>query len=92
MQLASNNFDSAGDKFRAIGEAMGRLNEPMQLLQVQMASLGDSIRDPQQFNMGTPQQPTQQRQTQRPNNDDQPTMGLPGFSSIYQNLIPGPSV
>jgi len=73
------------------------LNESMQLLQVQMASVGASVGNPQQLSMGTPQQPPQQRQTQRPHNDDQPTAGqptmeAPGFSSLYPNIIPGPSM
>ena len=62
-----------------------------------MASVGDSVGTAQQFNMGTPMQPAPQHQTQRPPNDDQPTagqptMGAPGFSSLYPNLIPGPSI
>ena len=97
IDVAGRNFDAAGDKFRAIENAMHRLNESMQLLLVQMASVGDSVRNPQQFSLGTPHQPQQQRQPQRPHNDDQPsagqpTMGAPGFSSLYLNLLPRPSM
>ena len=92
--MAGNQFDTAGNKFRAIEDAMNRLNESMQLLQVQMASVGDPVGNPQHFGMGALQQ---QQHQQRPEHDDkpsagQPTMGAPGFSSLYPNLKPGPTV
>ena len=95
MEIAGNNFSTAGDRFGLIEEAMNRLHDSMQLLQVQVASVGDSVGNAQQFSMGTPMQPPPQHQTRQQHNDDrptagQPTMGAPGFSSLYPTLLPEP--
>ena len=95
MEIAGNNFSTAGDRFGLIEEAMNRLHDSMQLLQVQVASVGDSVGNAQQFRMGTPMQPPPQHQTRQQHNDDrptagQPTMGAPGFSSLYPTLLPEP--
>lgn len=95
MEIAGNNFNTAGDRFGLIEEAMNRLHDSVHLLQVQVASVGDSVGNAQQFSMGTPLQQPPQHHTRQQRNDDQqpagpPTMGAPGFSSLYPNLIPDP--
>ena len=67
IDVAGSNFDTTGNKFRAIEDAMNRSNESMQLLHVQMASVGDPVGNPTQLSMGTPQQ---QQHPQRPQQDD----------------------
>ena len=85
MEVAGQHFQVAGDRFGLMEAAMDRLTDSLQLLQVQVASVGDSVGNAQQFNMGTPLQPP----TQRPHHD-LPTAGRPGFSSLYPNLRPEP--
>ena len=47
IDIAGSNFDTADNQFRAIEDAMNRLHESMQLLQVQMASVGNPVGNPQ---------------------------------------------